>query len=260
MTIWRGLPYVFKPGGGYRTAEAHAKNEILALRLFGAAGVRVPEEVYEVYDGTVFNGLLISYIVGASARQLFDAGIIPEGSPEFHAVYDGIERNLVIHALFANWDARNAENYMIAGATNVWDFANPYVIDLGGALMFRAMGAFDSNKFAAEGLTGGRGNIASLVEMARPGRYFSKFKGDEAARRAAICDRWVTVDQNLLLQTLDANAHLAGANYDELRRRLVERMSAITEYCGRMSGGRKKSRKSRKSLKSRKSRKMREKN
>ena len=243
VATWLNKPYVYKPGA--RGAEAHAMNEILALRLFAAAGVRVPEEIYEVRDGAVFNGLLISYIPGASARELFDDGVTPPGSPELQTLVEAVERDFVIHALFANWDARNAENYMVKRSDEgVWDLEAPFVIDLGGALMYRAMGAFDPRKMPADGLEGGRGNIQTLAEFATAGRYFSRFK-DGTARHTAVCQRWAAVDKAAILNTLDANAHLAvdprgRPIHEELMGRLEGRMAAIDAFCAQGGGGRNK--------------------
>jgi ADP-ribose pyrophosphatase YjhB (NUDIX family) len=117
--------YVKKP-----KTEEHARNEILANRLYALAGVDVPDLKFVMLNGKL-----------SVASRMLPPGYKKLGEVTTNAQWDGALENLRKHfavdAWLANWD--------VIGATHdnviVDHLHNAVRIDQGGALRFRAQGA-----------------------------------------------------------------------------------------------------------------------
>jgi len=128
------------PGGKYEDAEGnkyyikkgktpeHAKNELLAGRLYNLAGVQTQK--YKDVEG---GGWI------ATEWQHFDKDNAKDFTPE---EIKEAQKDFAVHAWLANWDAAGLDydNQAIIGG-------KPASIDLGGALLYRAQGAPKGNAF-----------------------------------------------------------------------------------------------------------------
>lgn len=133
------------PGGFYRDPDTntqwyikqpqtadHARNEILASRLYELAGVKVPELSPTMHGGKP-----------AVASKRIDGTILNQFEMQ-PWVKTEIGKDMPIDAWLANWDVVGT------GKDNIiFDTANglPYRIDMGGALRYRAQGAPKGDKF-----------------------------------------------------------------------------------------------------------------
>lgn len=114
-------------------SESHAANEMLANRFYELAGVAVPET-----------------FVDSTNPKIFGSKILPAGSPISAEIGDinlvkRIQDDIAIDAWLANWD--------VAGLTldniTIID-GQPYRIDAGGSMLYRAQGAPKGAKFGNE--------------------------------------------------------------------------------------------------------------
>lgn len=130
------------PGGLYRDTEtgatwyiktppslAHAQNEVLAAKLYQAAGVNVPELRLTTLNG---QPAVASRIVDDLAKL----------APDDLAKAQGVREGFVADAWLANWDVVGAtfDNLLVRGGV-------AYRVDTGGALLFRAQGAAKGASF-----------------------------------------------------------------------------------------------------------------
>lgn len=130
------------PGGLYRDTEtgatwyiktppslAHAQNEVLAAKLYQAAGVNVPELRLTTLNG---QPAVASRIVDDLAKL----------GPDDLAKAQGVREGFVADAWLANWDVVGAtfDNLLVRGGV-------AYRVDTGGALLFRAQGAAKGASF-----------------------------------------------------------------------------------------------------------------
>lgn len=108
----------------------HARNEVLAAKLYQAAGVDVPELRLTVLDG---KPAVASRIVDDLART--DAAGLAQTA--------GVREGFVVDAWLANWDVvgANFDNLLVKGGKAVR-------VDTGGALLFRAQGTAKGAAFA----------------------------------------------------------------------------------------------------------------
>jgi hypothetical protein len=137
-----GRPYIYK-----YAPPKNVVNEFVAFKLYAVAGVRVPEVhlVINTDAGGIPQGVLIQYIEGPTAAEALHKSLLSFG--ERYTLLASIKTDFLLHALFANWDAINSENYIIAKVDGKYDVNAPYIIDLGGALFYRAMGEPKSSRF-----------------------------------------------------------------------------------------------------------------
>lgn len=158
-----GVQYIYKKG----SSQEHIISEILAYKLYAAAGAPVPR-IWEVYDyeqsGRII-GMLIDFIEGGSLLQFGKA--IPK------QILEQIEQTFLYHVLFANWDAKGRDNYIY----NLVE-KKVYIIDLGGALTFRAKGEKKTNFGATVH------ELETLPEKAD--RFFGRLK-DAVIRHGITC-------------------------------------------------------------------------
>jgi hypothetical protein len=218
------------------TEGAHEANEYLAFQLYKAVGCNVPD-TYLVKDKVSgIYGLLESFIHGVTLYDLMhirDPKVV-------ELTFPVIQRDLVIHALFANWDINVTTNIMIPYTKEgTPDYANPIVIDCGGTLQFRAMGGL--KEFTSE-----VGNIKSIVRYAQNYKPFGKFKRvAEAELNAVVCERWRTVKKYEILKAFDTTRpkiepifRAAGLSLDTIRSILEARMTYLDRLCPAPAGGR----------------------
>lgn len=135
---YNGTPYIFKSG-----RPANVINEYAAFLLYKAAGARVPDAylvIKEMDDGDVIPvGVLIQYIHGKTVAEILMKELMTRSSRAL--MLDSLRDQFIFHALFANWDAKNSLNHMIPALPDgTLLFKEPYAIDLGGAMFYRAMG------------------------------------------------------------------------------------------------------------------------
>jgi hypothetical protein len=136
-------PYIYK-----YAPPKNVVNEFVAFKLYAAAGARVPQVhlVINTDAGGIPQGVLIQYIEGATVAEALHKSLLTFG--ERYTLLASIKTDFLLHALFANWDAINSENYIIAKSVDgKYDVNEPYIIDLGGALFYRAMGEPKSSRF-----------------------------------------------------------------------------------------------------------------
>lgn len=165
IVIMNGIQYIYKKG----SSQQHILSEILAYRLYAAAGASVPR-IWEVYDyerpGHVI-GMLIDFIEGGSLLQF--GKVLPK------PVLEQIEQTFLYHVLFANWDAKGRDNYIYNPVEK-----KVYIIDLGGALTFRAKGEKKTN------FGGIVHELETLPEKAD--RFFGRLK-DAVIRHRITCSQ-----------------------------------------------------------------------
>jgi hypothetical protein len=238
--------FVLKLSG--KKGGAQEANEYLAFQLYKAAGCRVPETYLVKDKATGLYGLLEEFIEGATLRELMD-----KRDSEINAlIFPAIQRDLVIHALLANWDINVMGNTMIPFKDdgNTLDYENPVTLDCGGTLQFRAMGEFKPYKPYVVGEALNATNIHSIVRYARDFTPMGKLQSkSEAERKEIICNRWKAVDNDKILRTLaeveskfatvEASTmnvlKRAGLDFSVIRAGLKGRMAYLDTYCGKAS-------------------------
>lgn len=214
--------------------NAHEANEYLAFQLYRAAGCRVPDYIdFVQIEGTDIYGILENFIDGVT---LYD--LMSERDPHIKELtFPAIRNDLIIHALFANWDINVTQNIMIArivneNGTRSYDYSNPITIDCGGTLQFRALGGLKD--FSSE-----VANINSIVRYSahyKPMGLFQSFSRKDLTTE--ICKRWATVNKDAILRAFDEVQEVirpifssADLNVDYLRAVLMDRMTYIDGLC-----------------------------
>jgi 8-oxo-dGTP pyrophosphatase MutT (NUDIX family) len=111
-------------------SESHAKNELLAARLYNAAGVLTPE---------------LQLVKGAPNNMLIASRLVKTVGPANGATA-GAEHGFAMDALLANWDVVGASN------DNLLTDAHGHAvrIDMGGSLLFRAKGGEKGEAFGMD--------------------------------------------------------------------------------------------------------------
>ena len=262
MVTYNGEPYVYKSGESIR----HAINEYIAFKLYDAVGTRVPRTEL-VYEGAEPVGFILEFINGSTPAAIADRTPMQD-----KRLKQAIMKDYIVHALFANRDAKNYENYIVPlfppGVTdthvnfsvtdeemnnyynglenafvndvahvrppNPYNFENVYVIDLGGALYYRAMGAEKGANFDRKKVK----EIDSLAEFseATEGKFFVAIQKSENLKRRTICERWTSIDKTSiprLLQSEPIQSLLIKYDMIDLTRTLRMRMEAIDTYCAK---------------------------
>lgn len=130
-----------------KTAKSHdhAKQELLANRLYEMAGVPVPD-VTMGDDGITIASTIVAPI--HNQHELVD--VVNEGDTE---MLQRIQEDMVVDAWLANWDVvgLSYDNMRVVDGV-------PYRLDAGGALDYRAQGGAKGNKF---------GNVVGELETLR---------------------------------------------------------------------------------------------
>ena len=241
---YNAVQYVYKTGASIR----HAINEYIAFQLYERAGVKIPKSRL-VYEGENPVGLLIEYIVGKSPTAILFKGI---PNAEKNALRKEVSKYYVFHALFANYDCTNAENYIVPtfpdgeeeyyninnnSANNetvhasTYDYKNTYVIDLGGALFYRP-----------NGLTKGLFNPKSVPELnsiaerskTMSGHLFIHLANSPTLKHRVICETWRSIDPTIFidfLRTPSIESLLISYEMTELVKIMKGRIEAINKYC-----------------------------
>lgn len=238
------VQFVLKLSGN--VGGAHEANEYLAFQLYKAAGCKVPETYLVKDKKSGMHGLLESFIDGVTLYDLMDI----RDPKIIELTFPVIRRDLVIHALFANWDINITKNIMIPFTKErTPDYENPITIDCGGTFQFRPMGGIKP-------YTPEMANIKSIITYAQNYKPMGKFKHfAEPDLRAAICERWRAVDKVAIFAAFDTvypklkpifdAVKRKGLDLDEIRNVLEKRINYLdTSYCRLDGGTRKRKRKS----------------
>lgn len=221
IVSFRGQTYIYKRG-----PVEHIVNEFVAFLLYSAAGVSVPHVtlVYNTLADNIPMGILLEYITGVSVADALGSMTALQWS----RVIAALQRDMVIHALFANWDAINSENHMIP-AVDRWD--SPVAIDLGGALFFRAMGEPKADRDFMSG---------SVLELRTIPEYSAETRSkiyealsNVELMRTIVCSRWTSVSAERILATIDALKPFLRylPRGEELRSIIESRCAYITRMC-----------------------------
>lgn len=146
-----GETYVVK----FPKSDDHARNEVLASRLYAAAGIPMPSSELVTKDGKI--GVSTPYI--ANSKGTLGDNL---NNPEF---VQNLREGFAVDAWLANWDVAglNFDN-VLADENN-----EPVRIDPGGALLYRAQGAEKGNAF---------GSTVGEWESLKTGKQASKVYGD----------------------------------------------------------------------------------
>jgi hypothetical protein len=221
--------YVFKKNRGNLPQVI---NEYIANQVYKLAGVNVPE-VFLVKNAEVIKGLAIEYIEGYNLKdysRLIELDTL-------NIIRNRLQQDYVIHALCGNWDINNSENYLVpVNIEGVANIDNIYVLDLGGAFFFRAMGATKSKKqFPNTNVP----NLKSLKNFSR-GSYLHLY---DTVEKATICSRWAGVDKEAIknyLRSSEVSALLEQIGYPNLPEVIEGRILAIDRFCAEdiVTGGR----------------------
>lgn len=239
--------YVYKTGASIR----HAVNEYIAFQLYECAGVKVPTSRL-VYDGESPVGLLLEYMEGTSPIQILSMRI---PNKEKDALRQAVSKQYVFHALFANYDCINAENYIVPNFadgeeeyydvnddyanTNVdpihvstRDYNNTYVIDLGGALFYRSKGSIKGDSFKPKSVP----ELDSIAEHSKTSRgaLFLHLAKAPVQKHRTVCEAWRSIHPPHLIDCLRSpqiQSLLIAYDMTELVRIMKGRIDAVDQYC-----------------------------
>ncbi len=207
IVIMNGVQYIYKKG----SSQDHIISEILAYKLYSAAGAPVPR-IWEVYDaerpGRII-GMLIEFIEGGSLLQFGKA--LPR------QILEQIEQTFLYHVLFANWDAKGRDNYIYNSAEK-----KVYIIDLGGALTFRAKGERKTN------FGGIVHELETLPEKAD--RFFGRLK-DTVIRHSITCSQ--PINSSAIIDVIQSNPQLFSSGKEQAAFAAIiqARIAYIQDYC-----------------------------
>ena len=222
VVSYKDTLYVYKTG----LSVQHAINEYIAFKVYKLADVRVPD-VFLVYDIKDITGILIEYINGEIPMK-----IRGRTAEENEQIKTAIQNDYVVHALFANWDAKNYENYIVPKQPNgSYNYTKLYVIDLGGALFFRAQGEPKGDAFTKKTVP----NIHTLAEFSGKSRakYFANLM-DPDIKFKTVCERWKTIHRTRILDFLQSPfivSLLATHSMSPLFPIIAGRIHAINVWC-----------------------------
>jgi hypothetical protein len=207
IVIMNGVQYIYKKG----SSQEHIISEMLAYKLYSAAGAPVPR-IWEVYDaerpGRII-GMLIEFIEGGSLLQFGKA--LPK------PVLEQIEQTFLYHVLFANWDAKGRDNYIYNSAEK-----KVYIIDLGGALTFRAKGERKTNFGVIVH------ELETLPEKAD--RFFGRLK-DTVIRHNITCSQ--PINSSAIIEVIQSNPQLFSSGKEQAAFAAIiqARIAYIQDYC-----------------------------
>jgi hypothetical protein len=250
-----GKEYVLKisiPTGNAYTLDkriAHVANEYLVFKLYEAAGVNVPEiiELVTIND-TDYIGVLENFIENSTLKDILYpySKVYTEENKDkaIKETFPIIQKDLLFHALFANWDINNNENIIIPKSdSGDYEFNKPIIIDCGGTLFFRAQGGYKRG-FGTEVK-----NIETLVTSSlRKNDYTGKvypmplygFTGKtNTDKKSIVCEKWKKDTIDNIRKTFNENKEIIRPYYDgkgygtvdELDEILNKRIEDINKYC-----------------------------
>lgn len=238
--------FLYKSG-----TPGHVTNEFIAYVLFEAAGARVPPYylVINVEAGGIPQGILTYFYENSvSIAEAYQYGIpliaktngngdeVVERmsvTPDMKAIINAsLQEQMVIHALFLNWDAKNWENFLIQTKNGKVDFSNPITIDLGGALYYRAGGELKSKRSL---LTEEIQELHSIPEFSHEtkGKFFVNLQ-EPIKLKQMVCD-WTTahIHSEEIMRVVEALKPLFGflPRGSDLPGLVAGRLNALQEYC-----------------------------
>jgi len=246
LVTWRGKRYVYKSGATLR----HVINEYIAFQLYELVGVKVPRSTL-VYAGEEPVGIILEYITGQSPMNILSHDI---PTREKKMLKQAISKDYVFHALFANYDCNNSENYIVPplgpGAEEEYynsnnnlnnypkpitrknDYENTYVIDCGGSLFYRAKGITKDLTFTTKSVP----EIDSIASKTRDTRakLFIDLANSSILKHRVVCERWRSIDPSIIprfLMTPAIQSLLIKFEMTELTKIMKGRIEAIHKYC-----------------------------
>lgn len=189
--------------------EEIARNEILAGKLYRAAGVEVPELRYTVVDGKTS---VASRIIDGVAE---DSGALTSG-----AMRAGVQENFVVDAWLGDWDVVGAtyDNLMIK------DGARAVRIDVGGSLRFRAQGLAKGEAFGNE-VT----ELKSMRNAMDNSQAASVFKDITKEEMLAGARKVLSVSDDEIRRLVDAHGPIDKVERKKLADTLIARKKYIAK-------------------------------
>jgi hypothetical protein len=251
--VENGKEYVLKlsipTGNAYTlgTRQAHVANEYLAFKLYEAAGVNVPEIIELVkIEGTDYIGVLENFIENSTLKDiLYPYSKVYNDENKDKAIAETfpiIQKDLLFHALFANWDINNNENIIIPkNASGEYEFNKPIIIDCGGTLFFRAQGGY--KKAFGKEVKNIETLVASSLRMSDTGKIYPMplygfTDKTNIDKKSIVCEKWTNDKKEAILKAFDENKEIIRPYYnkgygtiEELSEILNERIGDINKYC-----------------------------
>lgn len=253
----------------------------LTVRQVLQRGIPIPQEPNAPRRKTLKRGAGSSHMIwGKSLRELEKEkrntakaegriGFIPLKIGEQSLLRYALRSDFVYHALFLNWDSKNADNHLVVpeppkpivssessegsrwsllsyndnsssgSRTNSvkkpvmpsYDFDHPYVIDLGGALFYRAMGETKSKRFLLED------ELLELINIPGASSHTSLKLYDELRNertmRSMVCKTAATIDSEKVMAVVENMRPLfkflpIGADLPAL---IGGRLNALRAFC-----------------------------
>lgn len=187
-------------------SEAHAKNELLAAKLYEAAGIKVPELKLVTMNGKV--GIASKWVDGMSKTK----------HPDELAMADGALSGFAVDAWLANWDVTGLglDNLLVGPD------GKAVRIDVGGSLMFRAQGSPKGAAFGNE-VT----ELQSLVDPKMNPLSAALFGGMSKAAQEKSAERVMKVSDAQIAELVDQFGPGSAAERAALAQKLIARKAAI---------------------------------
>lgn len=187
-------------------SEAHAKNELLAAKLYEAAGIKVPELKLVTMNGKV--GIASKWVGGMSKTK----------HPDELAMADGALSGFAVDAWLANWDVTGLglDNLLVGPD------GKAVRIDVGGSLLFRAQGSPKGAAFGNE-VT----ELQSLVDQKMNPLSAALFGGMSKAAQEKSAERVLKVSDEQIAALVDQFGPGSAAERAALAQKLIARKAAI---------------------------------
>lgn len=187
-------------------SEAHAKNELLAAKLYEAAGIKVPELKLVTMNGKV--GIASKWVGGMSKTK----------HPDELAMADGALSGFAVDAWLANWDVTGLglDNLLVGPD------GKAVRIDVGGSLLFRAQGSPKGAAFGNE-VT----ELQSLVDPKMNPLSAALFGGMSKAAQEKSAERVLKVSDAQIAELVDQFGPGSAAERAALAQKLIARKAAI---------------------------------
>lgn len=204
------------PGGLFRDTEtgqtwyiktpqtlAHAQNEVLAGKLYQAAGIDVPELRLTTLNGKP-----------AVASRIIDD--LAKLGPDDLAKAAGVREGFAVDAWLANWDVvgMQFDNLLVRGGV-------AYRVDTGGALLFRAQGGAKGAAFA-DAVT----ELQTFLDLAKAPQAARVFGGITEAEMAAGAARVLAISDDTIRALVKQHGP-AGELGETLANRLIARKAFL---------------------------------
>lgn len=191
-----------------QTAD-HANNEVLASRLYDAAGIPTPSQELVIKDGKI--GVASPLVPGASSGfqdRLNDKDFIEK-----------IQKGFAVDAWLSNWDVTGLTYDNIISDEN----DDPIRIDPGGALRFRAQGAPKGDKFGDKA-----DEWETLTTAPEAGQIFGPMTDEQKQQSATLLTEITDEDIDRIVDSVDFSPEIS----DELKSKLKNRRNDILERAG----------------------------